>query len=158
MESKTCTKCHQLFSSQYNYRWCETCRDTARQYMRKWYKNPHARIKVLQRTKRYRIENLEKVRAYDRGRERRIKTAANAFRWRLKKNKWNQEHFDKQFNKQKYKCANKYCTNAWTSFDHNHTTGEPRGMLCVKCNTALGSMREDEKIMRGLMIYLRKWS
>ncbi len=37
--------------------------------------------------------------------------------------------------------------------DHDHCTGEPRGMLCVRCNAALGLMLEDPAKILGLMSY-----
>lgn len=38
--------------------------------------------------------------------------------------------------------------------DHNHETGKIRGLLCSKCNTALGLVNEDPATLRRLMAYL----
>jgi len=38
--------------------------------------------------------------------------------------------------------------------DHCHTTGEIRGLLCRKCNTALGLLGEDPSVLRAALIYL----
>jgi hypothetical protein len=38
--------------------------------------------------------------------------------------------------------------------DHCHETGRVRGMLCNRCNTALGLMFEDPKAIQGLLQYL----
>jgi len=38
--------------------------------------------------------------------------------------------------------------------DHNHETGEIRGILCSGCNTALGMLREDSAIILGLNEYI----
>jgi hypothetical protein len=38
--------------------------------------------------------------------------------------------------------------------DHCHDTGEVRGLLCSRCNTALGLLREDKNIMKSLMEYI----
>jgi hypothetical protein len=39
--------------------------------------------------------------------------------------------------------------------DHNHTTGKVRGLLCYKCNLALGLLRENEEIILSLLNYLK---
>jgi hypothetical protein len=38
--------------------------------------------------------------------------------------------------------------------DHDHETGEVRGILCFNCNQALGNVRDDPKTLRGLARYL----
>lgn len=40
--------------------------------------------------------------------------------------------------------------------DHNHITNEIRGILCSKCNTAIGLLDEDENIIWNLLEYLKK--
>ena len=40
------------------------------------------------------------------------------------------------------------------AFDHNHTTGQFRGMLCGKCNTALGLMDDDIERLAKAIEYL----
>lgn len=38
--------------------------------------------------------------------------------------------------------------------DHDHDTGKVRGLLCRGCNVALGSAKDDPRILRGLLRYL----
>jgi len=38
--------------------------------------------------------------------------------------------------------------------DHNHNTGEIRGLLCGRCNCALGLLDEDVKKMEKLIKYI----
>ncbi len=38
--------------------------------------------------------------------------------------------------------------------DHDHKTGEIRGVLCGGCNVALGSARDDPELLRNLAAYL----
>lgn len=39
--------------------------------------------------------------------------------------------------------------------DHDHDTGEVRGLLCSRCNQAIGGMREDERLIKRMIKYLR---
>ena len=39
--------------------------------------------------------------------------------------------------------------------DHDHATGEVRGVLCFNCNQALGNARDDITVLKGLAAYLR---
>ena len=40
--------------------------------------------------------------------------------------------------------------------DHNHDTGKIRGLLCDSCNCAIGFVKEDPKIIKSLLKYLKK--
>lgn len=40
--------------------------------------------------------------------------------------------------------------------DHDHKTGAVRELLCNRCNTALGSLREDLNIITNLVDYIKK--
>jgi hypothetical protein len=40
--------------------------------------------------------------------------------------------------------------------DHNHSTGEVRGLLCHRCNTMIGFVREDISILKRSITYLSK--
>ncbi len=39
--------------------------------------------------------------------------------------------------------------------DHDHGTGEIRGLLCVRCNNALGLFRENTDVLRRAIRYVR---
>lgn len=38
--------------------------------------------------------------------------------------------------------------------DHNHKTGEVRGLLCHNCNLAIGRLKEDPAIVKSVLEYL----
>lgn len=38
--------------------------------------------------------------------------------------------------------------------DHDHTTGRTRGILCVRCNNALGLLQEDARLFAAAVTYL----
>lgn len=39
--------------------------------------------------------------------------------------------------------------------DHDHDTGKVRGLLCGRCNAALGGLRDSPKLVRRLLRYLK---
>jgi site-specific DNA-cytosine methylase len=41
--------------------------------------------------------------------------------------------------------------------DHNHTTGQLRGLLHDDCNKTLGIMKENPEMLRKLADYLERW-
>lgn len=42
--------------------------------------------------------------------------------------------------------------------DHNHETGQRRGLLCSDCNQALGQLKEDTQVMLNMIEYIREYS
>ena len=60
---------------------------------------------------------------------------------------------------QGYKCANQACLRPIDLTighqDHDHETGEKRGVLCGDCNRALGLLKDQAEIVEGLANYRR---
>lgn len=55
-------------------------------------------------------------------------------------------------------CGKQCSVKNYLSVDHNHETGEIRGLLCQMCNLALGYIEEDPARVDDLLAYLRRWS
>jgi len=69
------------------------------------------------------------------------------------------------FLKQKGRCA--ICNEAetsvdtkgkvkWLSVDHNHSTGDIRGLLCNSCNTGIGLLGDSQSVLKSAIKYLNK--
>lgn len=70
------------------------------------------------------------------------------------------EEYDKLFLAQGGVCAlcSEPPTVRYLSVDHCHRTGTVRGLLCKKCNTALGLFRENIKTLRAAAEYVEKYN
>lgn len=74
--------------------------------------------------------------------------------------------FNKMMNEQNEKCAicgisfeeYKEKSNRNFSIDHNHTTGEVRGLLCSSCNTGIGFFKENIESLQKAINYLEKYN
>lgn len=52
-------------------------------------------------------------------------------------------------------CANKPPNGKRLCVDHDHETGAVRGLLCQKCNTAIGMLNDDPALVERALDYLR---
>ena len=63
--------------------------------------------------------------------------------------------YDEMRARQGGKCA--ICKEPHTlALDHNHKTGKLREFLCVRCNLAIGYIRDSIEIAKNIKIYLEK--
>lgn len=68
------------------------------------------------------------------------------------------ESRDALFAKQRGRCAICKTDNAKTwHIDHCHRTNIVRGILCQLCNVSLGAAREDVRVLRGMIRYIKKY-
>lgn len=129
-------------------------------------KNREARNLYL---KQYRLKNLEKDKL---AKKKYYEKTKDKFREREKK--WRQENPDKSYdtalkykygitlefvNKLKVKQNNKckLCEKETKLLvDHCHTTGKIRGLLCNKCNVALGSFKDNIEVLQKAIDYLKQ--
>lgn len=70
------------------------------------------------------------------------------------------EQYDTMFMSQDGKC--KICTSTnpgknqlYFAVDHDHSTGEVRGLLCSNCNLGLGLFHDDKEILAKAVEYLK---
>lgn len=80
---------------------------------------------------------------------------------RYKVSGFTQEDFDNKLKEQDYKCA--ICGTSDSGVmdfhaDHDHKTGQKRGVLCHKCNTGLGLLKDDVDILCSAIEYLNHYT
>ena len=80
---------------------------------------------------------------------------------RLKLTGFTPNDFEEKLTEQNNKCAicgteNPGATN-WHA-DHDHKTGQKRGILCHKCNTGLGLLKDDIDILCSAIEYLNHYT
>lgn len=68
-----------------------------------------------------------------------------------------QEDWDRLFSEQDKRCQICKCNvprgGRWAT-DHCHTTGKIRGILCMRCNTAIGGMMDNPEFLREAANYV----
>lgn len=105
-----------------------------------WYKKNQERVKK-QNNEHYSLNKEE------------IKFKRIFLKYGLTKESWNA-----LYKEQNGVCAicQKPNTSKSLAVDHNHTTLAVRGLLCDKCNTALGLLGEDVECAQRLIAYILK--
>jgi DNA-directed RNA polymerase subunit RPC12/RpoP len=99
---------------------------------------------------------------YKRSPESLAKSRQKTREWnRLKLTGFTPEDFENKLAEQNYKCAicgteDPGATN-WHA-DHDHKTEQKRGILCHKCNTGLGLLKDDIDILCSAIEYLNHYS
>lgn len=125
-------------------RQCKKCRLV---YIAKWQASPSGRPRKQQYSRNYAATP-------------RAKTLQRAARYRKHYNS-SFEAYSLQLTAQAGRCA--LCDRLPVagekhfSFDHDHVTGETRGVLCFSCNTGLGCFKDDPDLLRKALSYLRRW-
>jgi len=106
----------------------------------------------------YREKNIEKVREKDRQRAKLPHRRKYQLRNQLRKFGITLADYDKMFNDQNGVCAICGKTNLKRrrlAIDHNHKTNKVRGLLCGKCNKAIGLFEENPEILEKAIKYLK---
>lgn len=153
---KRCSKCKKEKSLSKFYKnknkkdgldyWCKECKKDYR-----W----NHREETNERCKKYRQEHREKAREY-------AQEYARKYPERIRKQwlKYKYGLTPKQ-HLQMYADQNGCCAICKRTvpydrifIDHNHKTGKVRGLLCQKCNAALGMINEKIRILKSMIRYI----
>jgi len=123
-------------------KWVENNRDKTRESSRKFAKEN--RDKAKKKLEKWRKKNPEKVKDYRL--KKRYGITIDQYNDTLEKQnhccyicKKHKSEFDKPF-----------------GVDHCHTTGKVRGLLCGKCNRAIGLLEDNKDIINSAKEYLEK--
>ncbi len=135
-------------------------------------------VASAERSRRWRLKNLEKERAYRReyhqkNREKVLASNRKYYeqhreeiraRRRLDSKKdglkykygMTIEQWDEMFLRQGGRCA--ICEEATElQVDHCHDSGRVRELLCRRCNTSIGQFQEDPELLARAAAYVTKW-
>lgn len=110
------------------------------------------------RHRAWRANNREHIRTYDRGRWQQTDRWAQCIRSRYG---LTVDAYEAILTAQDGKCA--VCStdqpggrSARFHVDHDHATGKVRGLLCFRCNTVLGAMRDEPSLLTSAIAYLNR--
>lgn len=88
---------------------------------------------------------------------------ANKQRWvewgrkqRFTRRRMTEDEFDQMLDTQDGGCAICRVEGQPLVIDHDHATGEIRGLLCHACNLGLGKLHDDPVLVERALAYLRK--
>ena len=176
---KNCSKCNTEKSipefAIYNGKahcWCMVCqRENSRSYRAKFPDKIKTQGKAYrernpshsaEKASAWRKANPEKYRA--KLREYAAKKRSEDANWDFRRNikKFygiSVEQYESMFRAQNGVCAICSCLNISgrrLAVDHNHVTGNIRGLLCSRCNTGIGQARESVDILKKTIAYLEK--
>lgn len=105
--------------------------------------------------RRWEAKNPDKVRAY------REKAKKHYRRSDLKKHyDMTESQYEKMLEAQHGRCLICGETNGPMPLfvDHDHKTQRVRSLLCINCNTGLGTFKDSPELLRLAILYLELWS
>ena len=150
MKNKVCIKCKRELSLEDFYKstnkggYQNCCKRCTKKRMKDYYIDNSDKIK--ERQKEWNKNNKQHARDYSLN-----------YRYGL-----TLEQYNDMFESQSGCCAiceiHQSELNKTLSVDHNHSTGEVRGLLCTACNQSLGKVKEDVNILNSMIEYIEKYS
>ena len=111
-------------------------------------------------TEKYRKNNPEIYRKASMKHWNKLNEKKKHERW-IKRYGVTSEEYQKMYNAQKGVCKickNPCKTKQTLSIDHCHKTGKIRGLLCIKCNTALGMLNDNIEYFKEAIDYLNHYA
>jgi hypothetical protein len=153
-----------------NKNWYERNKDQIKERRKTKIKTEREREQRRAATKRYRKNHPDRAREQRRQYERKNKDYVNlrhkkyywadpikaAFGVIRRKYKITREEFDIKLAAQDGKCAICQIILDKPHFDHNHTTGKNRDLLCRFCNLVLGNAHDSIQVLKNAVEYLIK--
>ena len=146
---------------------------TRKEYDRYRYKNNPVRNKQCkERVKSWAKENKEYLLQYQKDYHKRVNaTPEGKLKLRkhvLKRHGLTYEDYDKMYLAQNGICAicskietakDRYGNPRRLNVDHNHRTNKNRGLLCMKCNSAIGKLQADNgtQLLQSAIKYIRSY-
>ncbi len=141
--------------------WRAKNREQLREYARQRYRNsPKRRQQVAEQNKRWATENPEKRRASVR--KWQAKNARAAWALQLSQYGITPEQYDSMLAAQGGHCAicprtqQENVKRRRLAVDHDHVTGRVRGLLCYRCNVAIGHLDDEPARARAAAEYLER--
>lgn len=141
--------CKTCYTNQYNKKHPRH-KDYTKFHSAKWRSNPENRAKEKIKYNEWRLKNLDKVKAQN-------KNTSLLTRFGI-----DLEEYTKMLAAQNGSC--KICkkpetavirgTLARLAVDHNHLTGEVRGLLCLRCNTGIAFLDNNPGILPEVLKYM----
>ena len=127
---------------------------------KKWAEEHPERMKELQ--KAHQEQDREKVikRSREWYRNNKERASRNSRASKLRQYGLTMETYDAMMEEQKWHCPicgvelNKEETATSPRIDHNHETGQVRGILCMKCNSGLGMFKDSPLLLMRAAAYL----
>ena len=152
---------------EYEKKWRQAHRKRVNEYGRNWKrKNPK---QVKESAKDYYKGHQEERKAYRMKHRERARTYMKKYKqdWKVNRYGLGKVGFDSLMIEQNGVCA--ICLQPETRrqktgvadalcIDHNHKTGTARGLLCHKCNSAIGLLQDDPLLLEKAKEYIIKWS
>jgi len=140
----------------YSRQWYKDHKEYRKEYDKQWAKdNPK---KVEKYKKQYYENNKEKLNKYKKqwAKDNPEKRRKSRFKFRYG---LSHEDYLKMWESQDGKCA--ICGKVFIlpsdgCVDHNHDTKEIRGLLCNKCNFAIGLLNDDMELIEKVKMYLKE--
>jgi hypothetical protein len=123
-----------------------------REYSKKHYQKNKEKLKEKHR--KYREDNIDKFNQYYQNNLAKFKEYRR--RYKLKKYNLSLDQFNVLLNKQNHQCG--ICGGSLTDknchVDHNHDSGEIRGLLCLNCNLGIGLLKDSPELLNKAAKYL----
>jgi len=148
------------YYKKYNKKYYKNNKEYYKKYNKKYYKNNKEHYKKS--NKKYYKNNKEHIKKYHKKYYKNNKEYYKKYYKKYllaKKYNISFEQYTQILKNQNYSCAicGKHRNNCKKAFavDHNHKTKQIRGLLCQQCNTALGLLKDNPKILIRAIKYLR---